>query len=70
VFSCNLPTDPPSPSLPPLQVDKRRVVAEEEGREFASSRGLLYLETSACTGAGVAEAFEQVFQRVVANNCT
>ena len=49
------------------QVDKRRDVSEEEGREFASSRGFIYFETSACTGANVTEVFEHLFQKIVAN---
>jgi DnaJ family protein C protein 27 len=49
-------------------VDKKRAVSEEEGREFASSRGFLYFETSACTGGNVAEVFEQLFHRVVMNS--
>lgn len=51
-----------------LQVDKRREVGEDEGREFASSRGFLYYETSACTGANVTEVFDNLFQRVVQNS--
>lgn len=49
------------------KVDKRRVITEEEGRQFASSKGFLYFETSACTGANVNEVFETIFQRIIAN---
>lgn len=50
------------------KVDKRRDVSEDEGRDFASSRGFLYYETSACTGANVTEVFDNLFQRVVQNS--
>lgn len=44
------------------KVDKKRAVSEEEGRQFASSRGMTYFETSACTGGNVNEMFEFLFQ--------
>lgn len=44
--------------------DKRRQVSEEEGRGFATSRGLQYFDTSAATGQNVNEMFEQLFQMV------
>lgn len=44
--------------------DKRRQVSEEEGRSFATSRGLQYFDTSAATGQCVNEMFEQLFQSV------
>lgn len=47
------------------KVDKRRVVTEEEGRQFASTRGLHYFETSAMSGANVTEVFMDVFTAAV-----
>lgn len=44
--------------------DKRRQVSEEEGRNFATSRGLQYFDTPAATGQCVNEMFEQLFQSV------
>jgi DnaJ family protein C protein 27 len=47
------------------KVDKRRVVTEEEGRQYASSQGFKYFETSAMSGANVSEAFEDLFASAV-----
>ncbi len=47
------------------KVDKRRVVGEEEGRQFASTRGMHYFETSAMSGANVSEVFMDVFTAAV-----
>lgn len=47
------------------KVDKRRMVSEEEGRQFASTRGLHYFETSAMSGANVTEVFNDVFTLAV-----
>jgi DnaJ family protein C protein 27 len=47
------------------KVDKKRIISEEEGRQFASSRGLHYFETSACTGTNIVEMFEFLFRAVV-----
>lgn len=46
------------------KVDKKRVVSEEEGRNFASSRGLKYFELSASSGLNVHEMFDFLFQAV------
>jgi DnaJ homolog subfamily C member 27 len=46
------------------KVDKKRVVSEEEGRNFASSRGLHYFEVSASTGQNVNEMFDFLFSTV------
>lgn len=43
---------------------QRREVSEEEGRDYAEERGIVYCETSAKTGEGVAEAFKLVIQRI------
>jgi DnaJ homolog subfamily C member 27 len=44
--------------------DKRPMVSEDEGRQYASSRGLTYFETSAMTGDNVHEMFDFVFQSI------
>ncbi len=45
---------------------KNRIISEDEGRQFAASRGLHYYETSACNGTNVMEMFEFLFASVVA----
>ena len=47
------------------KIDKRRVVTEAEGRQYAESRGLVYFETSASNGTNVIEVFDCIFQAVV-----
>mmetsp|Transcript_1445 Transcript_1445/g.1982 ORF Transcript_1445/g.1982 Transcript_1445/m.1982 type:complete len:222 (+) Transcript_1445:109-774(+) len=48
------------------KVDKqKRVVSEEEGRQFAQSRGLSYFELSAQSGLNVNDMFEQLFAGVL-----
>ncbi len=47
------------------KVDKRRLVSEEEGRQYANSKNFAYFETSANSGANVNEAFEYIFRAVV-----
>lgn len=44
------------------KTDKKRVVSEEEGRQFALARNLIYFETSASTGSNVNEMFDYLFQ--------
>eukprot|EP01034_Spumella_vulgaris_P024590 gene24591-30956_t len=46
------------------KIDKRRVVSEDEGRQFAHSRGLTYFEISASSGANVPEMFDWLFGAV------
>lgn len=41
-----------------IDLNQKRVVSIEEGERFASESNLLFMETSALTGAGVKEAFE------------
>lgn len=41
-----------------VDLDDRRVITTEEAQEFAKSNGLLYVESSAKTGQGVDDAFE------------
>ena len=45
-------------SVPCLQVDRKRVVDEAEGKLWADSKGFQYFETSAQTGEGVTEVFQ------------
>lgn len=47
------------------KVDKRRVISEDDGRNFAASRNLSYFETSASSGANVQEVFETLFRAIV-----
>ena len=47
------------------KVDKPRKVSEAEGRKWASKQGFEYFETSAASGANVAEVFECVFRRAL-----
>jgi DnaJ family protein C protein 27 len=46
------------------KVDKKRVVSEEEARNFAASRGLNYFDVSACSGQNVVEMFDFLFTTV------
>lgn len=47
------------------KIDKKRVIAEEEGKHFAVSRGLIYYETSAGSGFNVQEMFDFLFQNAM-----
>ncbi|RHY02217.1 hypothetical protein DYB37_001453 [Aphanomyces astaci] len=47
------------------KVDKLRLVKEDEAAAWASSKGYEYFETSAQTGANVAEALHHLFHLVV-----
>ena len=42
----------------------RREVTNEEGMNFANERNMKYFETSAKTGYGIKEAFNQIFQDI------
>jgi len=44
---------------------KKRVVSEDEGRQFARNRGLTYFETSAKDGLNVQEMFTHLFTQAV-----
>lgn len=44
---------------------KKRMVTEDEGRQYAVSRGLMYFETSASNGQNVHEIFEYLFREIV-----
>ena len=41
-----------------IQIDKKRVIDESEGRLWADSKGFHYFETSALTGDGVNDMFQ------------
>lgn len=43
------------------KIDKKRMVGEEEGKQYASARNLAYFETSAATGDNVHEMFDSLF---------
>lgn len=47
------------------KIDKRRVVSEEEGRQWTEDRGFVYFETSASSGASVGAVFMTLFQMVL-----
>ncbi|KDO22856.1 hypothetical protein SPRG_11993, partial [Saprolegnia parasitica CBS 223.65] len=47
------------------KIDKIRVVSEDEGMAWARARGYEYYETSAQTGANIADAFHSLFMQVV-----
>ncbi|CAD6580287.1 MAG: hypothetical protein CYPHOPRED_001182 [Cyphobasidiales sp. Tagirdzhanova-0007] len=44
--------------------DDSREVSSEEGQEWAAEHGMEYIETSAKTGQGVEEAFEETAKRI------
>ena len=46
------------------KIDKKRVVSEQEGRDYAQGRGFLYYEVSAATGQNIMEMFDLLFQNV------
>lgn len=47
------------------KVDMRRVVSEDEARDWAQSQGFAYFETSAQTGANVQEVFEYLMAEIL-----
>ena len=47
------------------KVDKKRLISEDEGKQYANARGLTYFETSAATGNNVNEMFDFLFQSVL-----
>ena len=48
------------------KVDKPRKVSEAEGQKWAAQRNFDYFETSAYSGANIAEVFECVFRKALA----
>lgn len=61
-FGCN-PREVPI-ALCANKIDKKRLVGEEEGRQFATSRGMSYFETSANTGQSVSDMFDFLFKAI------
>ena len=49
------------------KTDKRRQVEEQEGVQYASSRGMTYIETSAASGERVEDMFNGLFAKVLQN---
>jgi GTPase SAR1 family protein len=47
------------------KIDQKRVISEEEARQYAKIKGFEYFETSACTGANVQDAFMRLFELVL-----
>ena len=43
---------------------RNRVISEAEGQEYASSQGMLFVETSAKTAANTSELFELVARQI------
>jgi len=46
----------------------KRVVAREDGMEFAVRHGMYYYETSAATGEAVTDALSFLFEKVVSRH--
>ena len=46
------------------KIDKTREVSEGEGKSWAASRDMIYVEMSAKDGAGVQAGFESLFVKV------
>ena len=53
-----------------IDLEDKRKVSTEEGRKFALSHNLLFLETSALTGKGLKEAFSILINKVYEKNKT
>jgi len=45
--------------------DSERAVSKDEGRAFAKERGMLFIEASAKTQEGVAQAFDELIQKIL-----
>ena len=48
-----------------IDLEDKRVVSYEEGNDFAVKNGLIFMETSAKTGEGVEEIFNESAQQIV-----
>lgn len=46
------------------KIDLDRIIEESEGQKLADKYGLLYVETSACTGVGIDKAFQMIIQQI------
>ena len=47
-----------------IDLEERRVISTEEGNDFATQNGLIFMETSAKSGVGVKEIFEKTAQEI------
>ena len=52
------------------KVDQNRAVTREQAEEWAKSRGMLFVESSAKTTEGVTQVFSEVVQQVLHDNST
>ena len=50
------------------KVDQNRAVTREQAEEWAKSRGMLFVESSAKTTEGVTQVFSEVVQQVLHDN--
>lgn len=48
-----------------IDVESKRIVTKDEGRIFARSKNMLFIETSAKTEVGVAQAFEELVLKII-----
>ena len=51
-------------------LEDKRKVTYQEGKEFASSNGMQFIETSAKTDTKVKDAFEMLTQEIIKSNIT
>ena len=49
------------------KIDKDRVVERELAEEWARSKGMIFLETSAKTNVGIKQAFQEVVEKILEN---
>ncbi len=47
-----------------IDLEERRVISTDEGNDFATQNGLIFMETSAKSGVGVKEIFEKTAQEI------
>ena len=47
-----------------IDLEERRVISIDEGNDFATQNGLIFMETSAKSGVGVKEIFEKTAQEI------
>lgn len=50
---------------PQIDLEGERQVSKEDGRQFAKENGMLFIETSARTNVGVANAFEELVLKIL-----
>lgn len=49
------------------KIDKPAVVSRAEAEEWARSRGMLFLESSAKSDIGISQAFDEVVEKILDN---